>query len=98
MFLLKGCKEDGFALEPGALRDALDGGAQVGALAQQGDGMGHTKFIPIAREGGIQFLIEAGRHTDVGDIQGLSEIVQREVYLHIGLFGFQVGDDALQIC
>ena len=97
MLLLKGCKEDGFAFEPRALRDALDGGAQVSALAQQGDGMGHTEFIPIGREGGIQFLFEAGRYTDMGDIQSLREIVQRKVHLYIGLFGFQVGDDALQI-
>ena len=97
MLLLEGCEEDGFALEPGALRDALNGGAQVGALAQQGDGMGHTEFIPIAREGGIQFLIEAGRHTDMGDIQGLREIVQRKVHLYIGLFVFKIGYNALQI-
>ena len=97
MLLLKGCKEDGFAFEPRALRDALYGGAQVGALAQQGYGMGHTEFIPIGREGGIQFLFEAGRYTDMGDIQSLREIVQRKVHLYIGLFGFQVGDDALQI-
>ena len=98
MLLLKGCEEDGFAFEPRALRDALDGGAQVGAFTQQGDGMSHTEFIPIAREGGIQFLFEAGRHTDMGDIQGLREVVQRKVNLYVGLFGFQVGDDALQIC
>ena len=71
MLLLKGCEEDGFAFEPRALRDAFYGSAQVGALAQQGYGMGHTEFISIAREGGIQFLIEAGRHADMGDIQGL---------------------------
>ena len=35
--------------------------------------MGDTEFISISWEGGIQFLIEAGRHTDMGDIQGLSE-------------------------
>ena len=98
MLLLKGCEEDGFAFEPRALRDALDGGGQVSPCTQQGDGMGHTEFIPIGREGGIQFLVEAGRHTDMGDIQGLRKIVQRKVYLYVGLFGFQVGDDALQIC
>ena len=32
MLLLEGCEEDGFALEPGALRDALDGGGQVCAF------------------------------------------------------------------
>jgi hypothetical protein len=47
----------------------------VSAFAQQGDGMGHTEFIPITGERGIQFLIEAGRYTDKGDIQGLREVV-----------------------
>jgi hypothetical protein len=34
MLLLKGCEEDGFAFEPGAVRDALDGGAQMCAFTQ----------------------------------------------------------------
>ncbi len=88
MLLLEDCEEDGFAFEPGAVRDALDGGAQMCAFTQQADGMSHTEFIPIAREGGIQFFFEAGRHTDMGDIQGLREVVQREADLYIGLFGF----------
>lgn len=53
ILLLEGCVEDGLALEPRALRDALDGGGQVCPCTQQGDGMRHTEFIPIAREGGL---------------------------------------------
>ena len=53
IFLFEGGVEDGLALEPRALRDALDGGGQMSTFAYQGDGMGHTQFIPIAGEGGL---------------------------------------------
>jgi hypothetical protein len=33
IFFFEGGVEDGFALEPGALRDSLDGGGQVSAFA-----------------------------------------------------------------
>ena len=59
--LLEGSVEDGLAFEAGALRDTLDGGGQVRTFAKEGNGMGHTEFIPITGEGGIQFLIEVGR-------------------------------------
>ena len=49
--------------------------------------MGHTEFIAITGEGGIQFLIEAGRQKEMGDIQGLREFVYREADIYIGLFG-----------
>ena len=61
ILFFEGSVEDGFAFEARALRDALDGGGQVSAFAQQGNRMGHTEFIPIIGEGGIQFLIEVGR-------------------------------------
>jgi len=61
ILLLEGSVEDGLAFEAGALRDTLDGGGQVRTFAKEGNGMGHTEFIPITGEGGIQFLIEVGR-------------------------------------
>ena len=41
----------------------------------------------MAGEGGIQFLIEVGRHQEMVDIQGLREFVYREADIYIGLFG-----------
>ena len=88
ILFFEGSVEDGLAFESGALGDAFDGGGQVSAFAQQGNGMGHTEFIPITGEGGIQFLIEVGRKKKMGDIQGLREVVYREADIYIGLFGF----------
>ena len=74
MLLLKGGEEDGFAFEPGALRDALDGGGQMSPCTQQEDGMRHTQFISITGKGGIQLLVEAVGHTDTGDVECLRNV------------------------
>ena len=97
IFLLEGGVEDGLAFEARALRDAFDGGIQVRACPQEGDGMGHTQFIPIGREGGIQLLVKAVGDTDTGDIECLREVMQGKADFDIGLFGFDIGHDALQI-
>ena len=97
ILLLEGGVEDRLALEAGTLRDALNGDGQVSACPQQGDGMGHPEFISVDGEGGIQVLIEAVGHTDTGNIQCLREVMQGKADLDIGLLGFDIGHDALQI-
>ncbi len=57
--------------------------------------MHNTQFIPIGREGGLQILVEAVGHTDTGDIECLRNVVQGEICFEVGLFGFDVGNDAL---
>ena len=97
ILLLEGGVEDRLALEAGTLRDALNGDGQVSACPQQGDGMGHPEFISVDGEGGIQVLIEAVGHTDTGNIQCLREVMQGKADLDIGLLGFDIGHDSLQI-
>ena len=97
MLLLESGVEDGLALEAGALRDALNGDGQVSAFTEQGDGMGHTQFISVGREGGIQVLIEAVGQPDPGNIERMREVMQGKVDLDIGFLGFDIGHDALQI-
>ncbi len=97
ILLLEGSVENGFAFEAGTLRDALDGGGQMNSCTQQGDGMRHAQFIPIAGEGGLQFLIEAVGDTDTGDIECLRNVVQGEIRFEVGLFSFDVENDALKI-
>ena len=53
ILFLEGGVEDGLAFEARALRDALDGSGQMNSCTQQGDGMPHAQFIPIAGEGGL---------------------------------------------
>ena len=69
----------------------------MSSSTQQGDGMGHTQFISISWEGGIQFLIEAVAHTDSRNIDCQRDVMQGEVDLYIGLFSFNIVKDALQI-
>ena len=97
ILLLEGSVEDGFAFEARAFRYALDGGVQVCPCTQQGDGMRHAQFIPIAGEGGLQFLIEAVGDTDTGDVECLRNVVQRKIRFEVGLFSFDVENDALKI-
>ena len=94
ILLFEGSVEDGLALEPGALRDALDGGGQMSPCTQQGDGMRHTQFISITGKGGVQLLVEAVGHTDTGDVECLRNVVQGEICFEVGLFGFDIGNDA----
>ncbi len=75
VLLLEGSIEDGLALESGALCDALNRSVQVCAPTQLRDGVGHTKFISIGREGGIQFLIEAVAHADSRNIECQRDVV-----------------------
>lgn len=97
ILLLEGGVEDGFAFEARALRDAFDGGGQMSPSTKQRDGMCHTQFIPIAGEGGLQLLVEAVGDTDTGDIECLRNVVKGKICLEVGLFGFDIGNDALKI-
>ena len=97
ILFLEGSVEDGLAFEARALCDALDGGGQMSPRTQQGDGMRHTQFISIAWKGGIQLLVEAGSHTDTGDVECLRNVVQRKIRFEVGLLGFDIGNDALKI-
>lgn len=97
ILLLEGSVEDGFAFEARALRDALDGSGQMNSCTQQGDGMPHAQFIPIGRERGLQFLIEAVGDTDTRNIECLRNVMQGEIRFEVGLFSFDVENDALKI-
>ena len=77
---LEGQVEGRLAFEARALRDALDGGAQVRTCAKEIGRMLDAQRIAVEGKGGLQLLVEAFRDALLGDIERNGDVVLRKIF------------------